>query len=201
MLQRAVGDDAADQRAMQRAWLLSRRAGAHQPSVRVDTLDALLWPDASAPPPRVALMKLDVQGFEVQLLRGARRLLNASAIRTIKFEVATKWLHAQGTTAVALCAYLDGHGFRMTEHTRKGEVRAAACDRFAQLDGQSSAIVDFVARLAPEALGADANERHRQQDAYTHRGRRHRLDLWRRWHRRKRRHPQQDSSTGSIDEG
>ena len=157
VLRRAIGDDDADERAMQ------GRAGAQQASVHVDTLDAVLWPDASAPPPRVALMKLDVQGFEVQLLRGARRLLNASAVRTIKFEVATRWLHAQGTTAAALCALLDSHGFRMTERTREAQTKPSTCDRFAQLDGQPSAIVDFVAQQPPEALGAPEAERERRR--------------------------------------
>lgn len=37
------------------------------------TLDDILWPDPSTPPPNIRVMKMDVQGYEVKILKGAKR--------------------------------------------------------------------------------------------------------------------------------
>jgi len=76
------------------------------------TLADALWPDPSLPPPCIHLMKLDVQGFEVQALQGAKRLLAAKAIKRIATEVAPSFLAAQGTTASALIKLLITAGFQ-----------------------------------------------------------------------------------------
>jgi len=62
---RAVGD--ADS--------LNDEMKKHAQTVYIDSLDDVLWPLAHQPPPMVPVMKIDVQGFEVQLLKGASRLL------------------------------------------------------------------------------------------------------------------------------
>ena len=67
----------------------------------------------SHPPPNIAVMKVDVQGYEVLLLQGARALLEARAIKVIKTELAGKWLAAQGSSVRAYCAALAAHGFTL----------------------------------------------------------------------------------------
>jgi len=84
----------------------------HSPvTVRIGTLDGELWPNLGDPPPCIPLMKMDVQGFEVKLLRGARRLLAAGAIRAIKFEVALRWIHAQNSSAAILLKALRDYNY------------------------------------------------------------------------------------------
>ena len=84
----------------------------HTPvTVRVGTLDGELWPNSRDLPPCIPLMKMDVQGFEVKLLTGARRLLAAGAIRAIKFEVALRWIHAQNSSAAILLKALRDYNY------------------------------------------------------------------------------------------
>jgi FkbM family methyltransferase len=80
------------------------------------TLDDALWPNASLPPPCIPVMKMDVQGFEVQALQGAKRLLAARAIKRIATEIAPSFLAAQGTKASALIRLLLDSGFRFEGH-------------------------------------------------------------------------------------
>ena len=92
--------------------------GNHKYNVHVDTLDEVLWPrerrESGHLPPNVPLLKLDVQGFEEKVLRGATHLLAARAIGAIKTELAGKWLRAQGTTPRRFCAQLEAYGFRLS---------------------------------------------------------------------------------------
>jgi FkbM family methyltransferase len=87
-----------------------------QHTVFTVTLDDALWPDASLPPPCISLMKMDVQGFEVQALQGAKRLLAAKAIKRIATEVAPSFLAAQGTKASELIKLLSNSGFHFQSH-------------------------------------------------------------------------------------
>jgi FkbM family methyltransferase len=80
------------------------------------TLDDALWPDPSLPPPCIPLMKMDVQGFEVQALKGAKRLLAARAIKRIATEVAPSFLAAQGAKASELIKLLRDSGFHFEGH-------------------------------------------------------------------------------------
>ena len=61
------------------------------------------------------LLKMDVQGFEEELLKGATNLLNNRAIKTIKFEVAPDWLFAQNSSPQKLYKKLVSHGFKITK--------------------------------------------------------------------------------------
>jgi FkbM family methyltransferase len=85
--------------------------------ILVDTLDNALWSKAARargePPPRIPLLKMDVQGYEGRLLAGAKHLLAARAIGAIKTELAGAWLRAQGVTPRMLCATLEAAGFRL----------------------------------------------------------------------------------------
>ena len=84
------------------------------------TLDDALWPNPSLPPPCIPLMKMDVQGFEVQALQGATRLLAAKAIKRIATEVAPSFLAAQGTKASELIKLLSASGFHFENHLNLG---------------------------------------------------------------------------------
>jgi Methyltransferase FkbM domain len=78
-------------------------------------MDDILWPEslraAGVAAPHIPLMKMDVQGFEMHVLRGAKALLNARAIKTIKTELAGRWLVGQGTSSFELCNFLIANDF------------------------------------------------------------------------------------------
>jgi len=65
-------------------------------SVETITLDEVFMSGTS--PPYIHLMKLDAQGYEVKILKGAPRLLASGAINAIHIEVAPWWLIGQQTT-------------------------------------------------------------------------------------------------------
>mmetsp|Transcript_36147 Transcript_36147/g.81241 ORF Transcript_36147/g.81241 Transcript_36147/m.81241 type:complete len:320 (-) Transcript_36147:374-1333(-) len=73
-------------------------------NVAVHRLDDV-WP--VGPGPRIRVMKIDAQGFEVNVFRGAVRLLLSGRVACIKFEVALTWLKAQGTSAEELFDILN----------------------------------------------------------------------------------------------
>ena len=54
-------------------------------------------------------MKMDVQGYECRALEGMNRII--SNMRTIKFEVANRWLLAQGCSDITLFEKLKSFGF------------------------------------------------------------------------------------------
>jgi len=71
-------------------------AVATVPVVKLDEI----FMTGSAPPPYIHLMKIDAQGFEVKILKGAKNLFAAGAVNAVKFELATTWLENQGTSSV-----------------------------------------------------------------------------------------------------
>ena len=79
--------------------------------VTISTLDDELW---SEPPPRILVMKMDIQGFEVKALHGARRLLAARAIQHIQLEADPAFLRAQNTSTAELCGLLIDAGFTLS---------------------------------------------------------------------------------------
>lgn len=103
----------------------SGRPDAHTISVPVTTLDAYC---ASAGIDRLDLLKIDTEGYEMSVLRGARRLLESGAIRLVLaeceftynaqsphgdfFEIAA-FLMPMGFRVVAFYAGgVDGYGWR-----------------------------------------------------------------------------------------
>jgi FkbM family methyltransferase len=76
--------------------------------VRVERLDDVLPPGT-----RIALLKADVQGYEMELLRGAERLLRERAVQAVQLEVATVFLNDHGTRPSELCAHLSTRGFSL----------------------------------------------------------------------------------------
>ena len=82
-------------------------------TVNVDTLDNILWPDASQDPPLIGVLKVDVQGYEAHALQGARRLLQASAIKFVQIELDRKALEVANSTVRNVVSLLQENGFSM----------------------------------------------------------------------------------------
>jgi len=115
--------------------------------IPVMSLDDILWPDPTTPPPHVRVMKMDVQGYEVKILKGAKRLLAAGAIGIIKSELTSMFLAGQGTTAMEMVDIMLGHGYELTteyetpvdvKHIRDGEVTFRYVDKSEEGDNNSS---------------------------------------------------------------
>ena len=87
-------------------WSLASR-GEHRFEVRLLRLDDYL---RDHPVPRIDLMKIDVEGAEVRVLRGARATLERFR-PLIVFEVCPAWLEKMQTGAAELFAELVGHGY------------------------------------------------------------------------------------------
>jgi len=102
-------------------------------SVPLIALDDVLWPHGSSPP-KVHMMKIDVQGYEVYALQGAKRMLNTPAARpkVIWFEMASKWLRAAGTPPSALWDVLNAAGYEI--YTREEPTKRVPRQRFSRYD-------------------------------------------------------------------
>ena len=102
----------------------------HMPAqeIVIRRLDEMLWRDRhkGKPPPAIALLKLDVEGYECQALTGMHELLRAGAIASMKLEVFDTLLQLQGCSAVLLQRMLVQAGFSIHKsendalHTPKG---------------------------------------------------------------------------------
>lgn len=78
--------------------------------VRVTTLDSLL---EAAGATRCDLLKLDVEGAEVDVLRGARRALAEGLFKAVVVELHPRLLEARGETSAGLRELLVSHGYRL----------------------------------------------------------------------------------------
>lgn len=73
-----------------------------------------------------ALLKIDVQGFELEVLKGAGEFI--TAFRAVVLEVSHETLYHGAPTPEELCAWLDAHGFTYSKrvdelkHPRGGEL-------------------------------------------------------------------------------
>merc|ERR1711971_14900 len=79
--------------------------------VQVHKLDDILM-DCSKPP-YIHLMKIDAQGFEVNIVHGARKLFESGVVNAVKFELATDWLVQQGTSSAEYFNIFMHHGFQI----------------------------------------------------------------------------------------
>eukprot|EP00173_Palmaria_palmata_P000362 Plantae.Rhodophyta-Palmaria_palmata.ctg11653.p2 GENE.Plantae.Rhodophyta-Palmaria_palmata.ctg11653~~Plantae.Rhodophyta-Palmaria_palmata.ctg11653.p2 ORF type:complete len:112 (+),score=22.08 Plantae.Rhodophyta-Palmaria_palmata.ctg11653:542-877(+) len=56
-------------------------------------------------------MKMDVQGFETKVLRGAKKWLANGSVASMRYEVARNWLVAQGSSWKELHSVVKDSGF------------------------------------------------------------------------------------------
>lgn len=61
---------------------------------------------------RISLLKIDVEGFEPEVLRGARGLLSARAIDLILFEYSPRFYRQRGIDPLAPMAVLEEYGYQ-----------------------------------------------------------------------------------------
>jgi FkbM family methyltransferase len=90
-----------------------------QESIQVETLDRILEPVELVRP---VLLKLDVQGFELEALRGAERVLGS--VDTVLTECSFVPFYAGQALFDEVRDFLDGHGFQLV-----GGAISAAHDR------------------------------------------------------------------------
>jgi FkbM family methyltransferase len=62
-------------------------------------------------PPYIHVMKIDAQGFETKILKGASKLLKSGAVKAIHFELAPNWLLGEGTSPAELFSIVDSSGY------------------------------------------------------------------------------------------
>jgi len=79
--------------------------------VPVTTLDRFA---ASRGIERIGLLKIDVEGFEPEVLRGTSGLLRAGAIDLILFEYSPGFYRQRGIDPRAPLAVLEEHGYRVS---------------------------------------------------------------------------------------
>jgi FkbM family methyltransferase len=122
-------------------------ASARPVTVRSVTVDALLQEHDMMP---LDYLKIDAEGFDLHVLRGARASLRSKAIRFLQFEYNDAWLRAGSTLGAALgllheCGYvtflLKGnalHEFPYAvygEHYHYSNFAAFPTERFEELKG------------------------------------------------------------------
>lgn len=100
------------------SWPLAQEAGLHTAhlgklmstaNAKATTLDAVL---ESLAPGRISCIKLDIDGFECQMLRGASEVLNRWH-PMIVMELAPYVLEEQGSSVEDLLSILAGHGYSL----------------------------------------------------------------------------------------
>ncbi len=64
----------------------------------------------------IDLLKIDVDGFETRVVRGAAESLRVGRIRNIIVELDEHWLRASGTSVAELTNVLEAAGFRLAHH-------------------------------------------------------------------------------------
>lgn len=87
--------------------------GINSYAVEVTTLDTVL--DSIT----LDLLKIDTEGYDFHVLRGAHRLLNEGKIRFVQFEYGSFWRYA-GSTLYAAIKYLNGLGYQVFRIDRDG---------------------------------------------------------------------------------
>jgi FkbM family methyltransferase len=102
----------------------------HSLQVRTTTLDEFAKANAID---RVDVLKVDVEGFEAEVLRGAAELLATGRVATVLFESNPPVLASIGRTASAIHEILASHGYVVTDLDGR-RVEAADLDRASEMD-------------------------------------------------------------------
>jgi len=115
-----------------------KSAGADAPGgevsrfeVEVRTVDGVAEAEGIG---RIDLLKADVEGFEVHVLRGAARMLAAGAIHCIMLEIIQQALEEAGTSLDELCRLLQAAGYEPCEAHAGQAPTPMGFDRLRRLD-------------------------------------------------------------------
>ena len=113
--------------------------------VKIKSLDNLFFKGGT--PPYIHLMKLDAQGYEVKIMKGANKLFESRNLNAVKFELATEWLVKQGASSAEFVNKFLSYGFQIHDTLTKRPVspqvlHAKACGPYI--------VEDFVA-VRPKA--------------------------------------------------
>ena len=108
------------------------------------TLDGLLWPPGTEDPPDIKLLKIDVEGSEVAVLRGATRLLTAKRVRSIHFELNPPELAKYNFTPADVFNVLHNHSYVVLSRNVDGEPEELPDEILARLARSKDA--DFARR-------------------------------------------------------
>jgi FkbM family methyltransferase len=101
--------------------------GMQEATVRCATLDEWARTADLGPRKRIDLMKIDVQGFEGKVIRGATEVLERDR-PTIVCEFEERWLNGAGTSSVQLKHDLHALGYRPHRITPEGGLAAVSLD-------------------------------------------------------------------------
>jgi FkbM family methyltransferase len=108
---------------------IGRRADARQEEIQVTTLDQDL---AEAHLPEPDFIKVDVEGYELPVLEGARRLLEAKH-PALYLEIHGETIQDKRSNVRAIVAYLAKIGYENLLHIESGqEITRQNCDRACQ---------------------------------------------------------------------
>lgn len=78
---------------------------------RVRTLDAIVGDEVAAPRP-IDLVKVDVEGYELRVLRGMAGLFAARRVKAVVAEITDSFLQQFGDSKEMLYSYMQFHGLR-----------------------------------------------------------------------------------------
>lgn len=105
--------------------------------VLLDTFDR--YYDANCRPRAVDLVKIDVQGHELDVLRGMQEALREGRIRHVLFELWPARVRAQGSPSEEVCAFLSGLPYesRILSDTGDGDLETLddICREAAAIEG------------------------------------------------------------------
>jgi FkbM family methyltransferase len=97
--------------------------------VQLQTLDSLMPPDNLRGP---TIIKLDVQGYELEVLRGCERLLASPHVQLLLTEVSMRRIYDSSPLAHDVIGFAAGHGFRIFDICsycpRPHDLALAQCD-------------------------------------------------------------------------